>query len=69
MRMFSQGVLGRMVCSGAIQAGNLLRGAAVGPVAASEPLNCNLLVLQGHGQPHSGNNSALDNWQQRQGPV
>lgn len=62
--MFSQGVLGRTVCSGAIPAGNLLREAAVCPVAASEPLNCNLLVLQGHGQPPTGNNTAGDNWQQ-----
>lgn len=51
VRMFSQGVLGRMVCLGTIQAGNLLREAAVCPVAASEPVNRNLVVLQGHGQP------------------
>lgn len=62
--MFSQGVLGRMVRSGAIQAGNLLREAAVCPVAASEPLNCNLLVLQRHGQTPTGEHSAGDNWKQ-----
>lgn len=64
VRMFSQGVLRRTVCSWAIQAGSLLREAAVCPVAASEPLNCNLLVLQGHDQPPTRKNMGGDNWQQ-----